>query len=182
MIPGPVIKRYARALLSLCEAQGNAEEITADLQRFVAAYDGSDELRVVVRNPVLPLEVKRATVDAVIRSLSLAPLARNFITLLLDRHRLTFLPAISAEIKHRIDMKAGRLRAEVTSAMPLSETELERATQALRKISGSQNVIVETRVDPAIIGGLVTRIGNVVLDGSVRNQIEGMRDHLLANG
>lgn len=178
LIAGKHAKRYALALLELCDEDQSHARIQRDLQKFLGVYESSAELRGALANPSIPVESKRAIVEELLKRQIANRITRNFLLLLLDRGRISLLPEIVADFVHRIDQKAGRVRAEVTSAVPLSSIDSSRIQRALEQMTGKK-VTVETRVDPALIGGVVTRIGNVVLDGSVKNQIETMREHLL---
>ncbi|GMV43150.1 MAG: hypothetical protein AMXMBFR64_48660 [Myxococcales bacterium] len=178
LISGKHAKRYAQALLELCDEDQSHARIQRDLQKFVGVYEESADLRGSLANPSISLEAKRAIIDDLLKRQIANRISRNFLMLLLDRGRITLVPEIVAEFVHRIDQKAGRLRAEVTSAVPLSSIDSSRIQRALEQMTGKK-VSVEARVDAGLIGGVVTRIGHVVLDGSVRNQIDTMREHLL---
>lgn len=178
MIAGKHAKRYAQALIELCDEDQSHARIVRDLSKFAALYKESADLRLVFANPSIALDDKKKILDEVLRRLFANRISRNFLLLLLDRGRMSLAPEIVDEVVRRIDQKAGRLRAQVTSAAPLSTIDTSRIQRALEQMSGKK-VTVETTVDPALIGGVVTRVGNVVLDGSVKNQIESMREHLL---
>jgi F-type H+-transporting ATPase subunit delta len=178
VIAGKHAKRYAQALLELCDEDQSHARIQRDLTKFVGLYNESRDLREVFANPSIDLESKRRVLDELLKRQLANRITRNFLMLLLDRGRMAVLPGIVEELVRRIDQRAGRLRAEVTSAAPLSSIDTSRIQRALEQMTGKK-VTVETKVDPTIIGGVVTRIGNIVLDGSVKNQIDKMREHLL---
>jgi F-type H+-transporting ATPase subunit delta len=98
--------------------------------------------------------------------------------LLLERGRIRALPAIARAYRELGDQHAGRVRATVTSAQPLAAADLERVRQSLEQRT-HKKVMVESQVDPSLIGGLVARVGDLVLDGSVRTQLASLREKLL---
>ena len=180
MVPGGLTKRYSKALFDLCT---NSEERTTaltGLQAFREAYEGSAELREVVRNPAFAEEEKKATVGDVLAALKLPKSVVNFIMFLLERDRLDCVAGICSDFEGRLNQDMGRVQVEITSAVELSAADRERAVKALQKLTGSKEVIVECKVDPRVLGGVITRIGNTVFDSSIRSQIDNMREHLLA--
>jgi F-type H+-transporting ATPase subunit delta len=104
---------------------------------------------------------------------------RNFVMLLLDKGRIATLPDIARAHRTLVDEQAGRVRATVTSARPLDPVLETRLKAALERQSG-KTVILEKREDPAIVGGLVTQLGDIVYDGSVRTQLQQLREELLS--
>jgi F-type H+-transporting ATPase subunit delta len=103
---------------------------------------------------------------------------QRFVLLLLERRRISALPAIARAYLELADAHTGRVRALVTSAQPLSPAEADRVRRSLEQRTGKK-VIMETAVDPALIGGVVARVGDLVLDGSVRTQIAALKQRLL---
>jgi F-type H+-transporting ATPase subunit delta len=103
---------------------------------------------------------------------------QRFVLLLLERRRIVLLPSIARAYRDMADAHLGRVRAQITSAEPLAAAALDRVRRSLEQRTGKQ-VIVETAVDPDLIGGLVARVGDLVLDGSVRTQLSDLRAKLL---
>ena len=134
-----------------------------------------------LEQPSKPCGIKRREVgsaDKLFAKALLAATTRNFILVLLDNGRLADVEAIVA-FQHLLDSRSKKVRAEVCSAVALEKTELESIKKEAERLTG-QEVIVDVRVDESLIGGVVTRIGNVVLDGSVRTDLEVLREKLLA--
>lgn len=177
MIAGSLARRYARAIVSLGEDQKNLDKIGADLHAFAQALKVSQELVKILSNPAFPRADRKKIVDALASRFSVQPVTRTFLYVLLDKERLDQLPAISREIDALLEARAGRIGAEVTSATPLSAQQLAAITATLEKLSGKK-VHVEKREDPALIGGVVAKLGDVVYDGSVRTQLRQLRDSL----
>jgi F-type H+-transporting ATPase subunit delta len=101
----------------------------------------------------------------------------NFLRLLVDRQRIGDLPQIARSFRAMVDQQAGRLRATVTSAGPLADDEVARVRDAIARMTG-RTVVLESRTDPALIGGVVAQVGATQLDGSLRTQLERMREEL----
>jgi F-type H+-transporting ATPase subunit delta len=178
MASGSVSRRYARALFSMGVDRGTFEQLGKELDAFSDLWTGSAELRQALENPVFKASEKRAVLQGLLPRVAPSTDVQKFIVLLLDRRRLHGVGAIARAYREMADAHTGRVRAHVTSAQPLGAAELERVRQSLAKRTGKQ-VILEASVDPALIGGLVARVGDLVLDGSVRTQLGTLRDKLL---
>ena len=178
MIAGSIARRYAKALLLIGIDGRNYDALAAELESIARTVDGSLDLHLVRTNPVFPLSQRRAVLDEIVKRLGLQPVMRNFVMLLLDRNRVGALPSIAREYRKLVDAEAGRVRAVITSARPLSLDQEDRIKAALEKRTG-KTVLVETRQDPALLGGVVAAIGDLVYDGSVRNQLAQLREQLL---
>jgi F-type H+-transporting ATPase subunit delta len=175
---GSVSRRYARALFSIGVDRGNFEQLGNELDAFADLWAGSSELREAVANPVFKASEKRAVLATLLPRVAPNADVQKFVLLLLDRRRLSALPMIARAFREMADLHTGRVRAHVTSAQPLGAAELERVKQSLARRTGKQ-VILESSVDPSLIGGVVARVGDLVLDGSVRTQLGVLRDKLL---
>jgi F-type H+-transporting ATPase subunit delta len=179
VITGSLARRYAKALLEIGIAQQTYDALGKELDRAADTLRSSPELRVALENPVFSLEKRKLIMDELSRRLALSKPVRNFIMLLLDKGRIAALPDIARVHRTLIDEHAGRMRATVTSARPLDPMLETRLKTALEKSSG-KTIILEKREDPAIVGGLVTQLGDTVYDGSVRTQLQQLREELLA--
>jgi F-type H+-transporting ATPase subunit delta len=179
LIDSSVARRYARALLSLGLEEGRFEQYGDELDAVVQATKASRELAFLLGSPGYTQQQRHAAVDAVAQALRLSPLPLNFLRLLVDRQRGADLPAIARAYRAMVDQQAGRVRATVTSARPLSENEIDRLREAIGRMTG-RSIVLETRTDASLIGGVVTQVGPTMLDGSLRTQLERMRDELKA--
>jgi F-type H+-transporting ATPase subunit delta len=180
MIAGSLARRYARALLDIGISKGVYEQLGKDLDVLGALYSGSRDLTEALTNPVFPMARRRAVLESVLERAAVSPITRNFLLLLLDRERMPYVPAIARELRLMVDERAGRVRAVVTSAAPLSAEHVASIQAALEKSSGKK-VLLEKREDPSLLGGVVAKVGDVVYDGSVRTQLESMRERFLAS-
>jgi len=177
MITGSLGRRYAKAILELATEQKSLDKVGADLRGLAAAMKLSPELVSVLTNPAIRRADRKKVIDALIGKLGATALTKTVVALLLDRERLASLPSISRELDAMIEAKAGVVSAEVVSAQPLSKAQLESIVAALEKISGKK-VEVEKREDPALLGGVVAKLGDTVYDGSLRTQLRTLRDDL----
>jgi F-type H+-transporting ATPase subunit delta len=174
MIVGSIARRYAKALFSLADEQGQVEQWSTGLDALGRALAASAELRGTLASPLFDKDQRRGVVAALARSIALPVTPANFLLLLADRARLAYLPAIIQEFRDLADGRLGRVRAKVTSAVPLSPDEAKGIAERLAQGRKAQ-VIVETAVDPALLGGVVAQVGSLVYDGSVRSQLEELR-------
>jgi F-type H+-transporting ATPase subunit delta len=179
MITGSLARRYAKALLEIGVSTNTFDTNGKELDRAADTLRSSPELRVALENPVFSLEKRKLIMDELSRRLALSKMVRNFIMLLLDKGRISSLPDIARAHRALVDEHAGRVRATVTSARPLDPMLETRLKTALERASG-KTVIFEKREDPAIMGGLVTQLGDTVYDGSVRTQLQQLREELLS--
>ena len=177
MIAGSVARRYARALLEIGLAQKSADALGREVERLAAQVEGSPELITSLENPVFPLARRKSVMEEVVRRLGLSKTVRNFALLLLDRGRIGALPAIAREHRALVDAAVGRVRVSVTTAAPLDLASEARLKAALEKRTG-KIVLLEKHEDPAILGGAVTQIGDVVYDGSLRTQLASLKHEL----
>lgn len=175
---GSVARRYAKALFGLGVAQGAYDKFGQELDDLVRTYDKSADLRLALENPVIKPAEKQAILRAVLPRIAPSPPVQRFAQLLLERGRFPMLRTIARAYRELADARAGQVRASVTAAEALGPADLDRVRRALEKRTG-RKVIIESSIDPGLIGGIVARVGDLVLDGSVRTQLEEMRRRLL---
>jgi F-type H+-transporting ATPase subunit delta len=180
MIGTNVARRYAKALLELGVDAGTLKSVVADVGTVAEAYEASLELRNMLDNPLVPHAAKRAVLVDVADRAQVSTIVKNALLLLGDRRRLHALPAIAQLLREMGDLREGVVRAEVTTAAPLSEAYYARLGQRLEKMTGKR-VVIDRREDPSIIAGVITRIGDIVIDGSLRARLDQMTNALLPN-
>jgi len=151
------------------------QELAASAELFT----GHAALWKAMTNPAVPAPKKRAIVDSILPRLGVAPVVQKTLQMLASRDRLALLPEILDAYSSRLMDHQKVVRANVTSAVPLPA---DRAKTLERELAGmtGRRVVMSAAVDPAIMGGLVTRIGSTVWDGSVRRQLEKIREKLVA--
>jgi F-type H+-transporting ATPase subunit delta len=177
MIPGSIARRYAKALFSLAVEKGRVEPWSDNLLALAQAIDASSELRDVLQNPAFPREVRSAVVARLAEGMKLEADPASLVQLLGERNRLGGLSAIVAAFRELADVELGRLRAKVTSAVPLDDAAIHAIAERL-SVATQKKVLVERAIDPAILGGVVAQVGSVVYDGSLRTQLEDLRSTL----
>jgi len=175
---GGLSKRYARALIELAAEAGQIEKIGQDLGVLADAWESSKELRDVFSNPLYRSDLRHGVVKALVARVGASPLLDNTLRLLSDRRRLGQLPAIAEAYQALAEERAGRVRAEVVSAAPLGESYYAELAKTLETVTGRKVVIVR-RTDPSLIAGVLTRVGDVVFDGTVKNRLDELRQRML---
>jgi F-type H+-transporting ATPase subunit delta len=178
MASGSVARRYAKALMGLGVELGNYERLGKELRDLARALKSSPELIETMTNPAFPRSDREKILRGVLERMGAANELVNFTRLLLDRERIANVPDISRELDQMIDDKAGRIAAVVTSAVPLTPAQEQQLIKALEAKSGKK-VQMQVHHDPALLGGLITKLGDVVYDGSLQTQLQRMRQELV---
>ena len=172
--------RYARALFDVAQKEGDIQQVGRDLGAFAALVSGNEGLARTFANPAIPAARKRAVVDQLLaRAGGLSPIVAKLLLMLAERDRLVLIPDLVAAYETRLMDHANVVRAQVTTAVPLTDDRIDALRQGLAQATGRQ-VQLEARVDPAIIGGAVARIGSTVFDGSVTMQLQKVKERLSA--
>ncbi|MEZ5081180.1 MAG: ATP synthase F1 subunit delta [Thermoleophilia bacterium] len=167
-----VASTYAEALHQSA-IDGNAvDEVRRDLAGFTEAVAESDDLARVLNNPEVETKAKRSIVADI--SEGATPIVKNFLQVLIDRGRISELPAIRQALEERVAAAAGRVDVHVITAIPLDDALRQRIVARIAEETGLTVDLTED-VDPDIVGGLVMRVGGVVLDSSVRNRLAELR-------
>jgi F-type H+-transporting ATPase subunit delta len=181
VISGSLARRYAKALMDIGADDPDkkkGDKLGADVRQFAEAMKTSPELVVALTNPAFPRDDRKKVVEALATRFKVDPITRNFLYVLLDKERLAHLPAISREIDRVLAEQTGHISAEVVSAMPLTAAQTKQITATLEKLSGKKVDVVK-REDPSLLGGVVAKVGDVIYDGSVKNQLRQLRDSLV---
>lgn len=177
MSTNAIARRYARALIQLASDQGKVEQYYTELKAFSGAIEAGPELCEIIEAPGYGIETKRDLVKSLVEPMGVSKTISDFLLLLLDKKRMGALSQITSEYRLFADRAAGILRSTVTSALPLSEPQVDGIRRALEKATGKQ-IVLTVSEDPALIGGVVTRIGDKVFDGSIRTQLAKIQDIL----
>ncbi len=176
----PVARRYAKALYMIGVEENRLEALAREVRSLADVVRASPELAALLSNPVVPQEARHAVMADIITRVGASPTARNFALLLTDRRRGAMLPAVAEALAALSDERAGKLQAHVTSAAALTEPQLAKVRAALEKLTG-KTVALTHKVDPSLIGGMVTRIGDKVYDGSLKARLDEIRQMAAAN-
>ena len=168
-------RRYAEAAFQIATRDGSIETWRSELEQAAAATDG--QLMAVLANPALPLDQRLDAANRVLASLSQP--VRNIVFLLIRRRRIEQLPRVVAEFIRLDERQRGITHATATSAAPLSDLEVKALTARLEQMTGG-SVALTTDIDESLLGGLVVRVGDRLIDGSVRGRLERLRNQLAA--
>ena len=174
-----VARRYARALLALGVEEEREEKFGDQLASVIEAMNVSKVAGAFLRNPGYTPAQRHAAVDVLAEALKLSPTVARFLSLLVDRQRIVDLAQIARVYGGLLDAHAGRVRATVTTAAELSDRDLKKVRDALEDMTG-RTIVLDAKTDPTILGGAVTQVGATRLDGSLKTQLDRMRDELKA--
>lgn len=171
--------QYANALADVALAQGAAVPTTQQLGDFVAAYTSSAELRNFLASPAVSKAEKRGVAEKICSRLGASKIIRNFLFVVIDHQRTQLLPEIFESFQEVVRGRQGIAEAEIFSPAVLSEAQKKEMTQALEKLTGKK---VETKFtfDANLLGGVLVRVGDTIYDGSLRNQLNALREQLAA--
>jgi F-type H+-transporting ATPase subunit delta len=167
--------RYAKALMLIGKDDGLAEQYREELDGLAGFMDREVELKQAICNPLYDRAGRKNLLDTVLDKLELSVAMRSFVRLLFDKGRFAFLSDINEFYRTLADELKGVAHASVISATELSSEALEKIQNSLSKLTG-KDIILDVEQDPGLIGGIVTKIGDLVLDGSVKTQLLGMRE------
>lgn len=170
--------RYARALLDVAlQEKTDLAQIESHLAAIVNLFANHDAVKKVLLNPAVPAPRKGAAVAAIAKQASVSPIVGKLLVMLAERDRLVLLPDLLASFRDLVMTHQKVLRAEVTSAMELGADRIDAIQRRLADVTG-RTVLLTAQVDPALVGGMVARIGGTVYDGSVTTQLRKMRERL----
>jgi len=169
--------RYAKALLDVAIAEADPQQVDEQLASVAALFTGHADLWRTVTNPAVPSPKKRAIVDEMLPKLGVSQVLQKTLQLLASRDRLALLQDLAEAYRSRLMDHLKVVRASVTSAVPLAGDKTQQLQKELEKLTG-RTVVMTAATDPAIIGGVVTQIGSTVYDGSIRRQLDKLREQL----
>ena len=169
-------RRYADAAFEIALRDGSVETWRQELDT-AAVTSTSGELEKILANPALPLDQRVTVAEKVFAKLS-GPV-RNLVLLMVRRNRIEQLPRVAAEFRRLDNARQGITIATATSAAPLDKAEIKALTERMEKFTGGR-VELEVQVDPSLLGGVVVRVGDRLIDGSVRGRLERLRNQLVS--
>ena len=174
---GQISRRYARAIFGLSEGAPAHAKFLDEVRALTAEITGNPELTRAVLTPIHPRVERKGVVREVAKKLGISVEIAATAEILVDENRLQLLPALGDALQQLCDKEAGRVSARVTSAHPLDADAQRKIREALsRRVNA--DVAIEWAVDPALIGGVVARIGDMLLDGSIRTQLQQLEETL----
>lgn len=170
--------RYARALFDVAVKEADPARVEAELTAFAAMVSAHEPLKRALVTPSVPPARKHAVVEALLAQSGITtPVVTKLLLMLADRDRLVLLPDVAEAYRERLMQHQGVVRAEVTTAVPLPGERRAALEQGLARATG-RTVVLTATVNPAIIGGAVTRVGSTVYDGSVACQLQRLKEQL----
>ena len=170
-------RRYAKALILIGKEDGKADQYRDELDGFVSVIEAESAFEDAITNPLYPLEERRKILKTVIEKIGMSDVLTSFLMLLFEKRRIGHLRGINEFYQKLVDELNGIVRAEVTSADELSDEAVEKIRTSLSKMTG-KDVKLEIDRDPELIGGVVTKVGDIVLDGSIKTQLLNMKESL----
>jgi F-type H+-transporting ATPase subunit delta len=173
-----IANRYARALADVVIERRETNEVVRELGDFERIMSGHPQLRDVFASPVIAIDRKRAILGDLLARMSLRPTTSNFLRLLVNNSRLQDLGQMLRALARELDARTNIVSAEITTSREISDSEKAALQGQLKAVTG-KDVRLQFRTDPAIIGGVVTRIGSLVYDGSIKNQLAQMKQRLM---
>ena len=176
-----VARRYATALADVVMAGGEAQEVQKELTAWSEMMQSNEQLLEVFRNPTIPYDQKRKVLNTLISRTRVRPTTANFLQVLLQNQRLAELGEVNKRFAQILDERSGVVSAQVTTARPVPQSSQEALRAKLAAMTG-KNVRLSFTTDEELIGGIVTRIGSTIYDGSVRNQLQRVKERLVGKG
>ncbi len=173
-----VCRRYAKALVDLSVEEGLVDQIVQNLDKTVRMIVQNRKLKNFLFNPVYKKEDKQKLLDEVVAELKISGMLKKFLNLLAMNDRLPQLEGIYKDYVHFADQLRNRVEAEVITAVALAEEDKERIRSKLEGLTG-KNIYLKLKEDPRLIGGIITRIGSVVYDGSIRSQMAKLKEQIM---
>lgn len=170
-----IARRYARALFEIARQKGATEAFAVVLEEVGRALAENQELRRVLYHQLIPVREKQKIMDSLFRDID--PILKNFLHLVLTKGRERYLPEMAVQFRRLVDRENRVLPVEVQVAAPPSAELIAALQEKLRRVTG-QNVRLDTRIEPSLLGGMVIRIGDRVLDASLKKKLELLGEHL----
>ena len=175
MARAPTAKRYAQAAFQIAQERDEIDQWLEDLGSALAVIEDTT-FRPYLEFPKVAIEAKVQAIQRTLKGVN--PLVQNLVALLVSRNALELFPRIVAEYQGLVDKRYGRERAIVVTAVPLDNEQQSQVQQQLSKLLGKE-VVLNTQVEPKVLGGVVARVGDRLIDGSMRGRLTGLRDSLL---
>ena len=172
-----VARRYAEAMADSAIARGQLDKVQEELKVFADLISGNRELRETYASPIVSMADKTRVLDAILDRTKPSELTSNLLRLMLKHYRLHHLDVVYRQFEREVNKRKGIVIAEVTTAAPVGSGEQDQLRGRLAQLVGKQ-VQIQFKTDPSLIGGAVTRIESVVYDGSIRTQLQEIKQRL----
>ncbi len=170
-------KRYAKALFAIGKEDGKYETYNESLQGVAGLFTSTPEVEDALTNPLYPVDIREKVMAGIIGSIDAEKVLGNFLTLLVQKKRAEIIPEIAEQFQIMVDDDNNISHGTVVSAVELDAGLQEKVQATLEKLTGKK-VELTTSVDPLIIGGIIAKVGDLVLDGSIRTQLASLKDSI----
>jgi F-type H+-transporting ATPase subunit delta len=170
-------KRYAKALFAIGKEDGKYEAYNEALQAVAHLFTTTPEVEDALTNPLYPLDVREKAMNALIKAMGADTITGNFLSLLVQKKRASIIPEIAESFQIMVDEDNNISHGTVTSAIELTTELREKIQDTLEKLTGKK-VELTASVDPSIIGGIVAKVGDLVVDGSIKTQLASLKDSI----
>jgi F-type H+-transporting ATPase subunit delta len=174
-----VARRYAEALADVAVSRNQVEQIENELRQMAELVRSNRELHDLFASPIISLPDKRRVLDAIIERARPGAVMANLLRVMLNHYRLHYINEVHEQFRREMNERRGVVLAEVVTATEIGSAERETLGKRLEAMTGKQ-VEVQFKTDPSLIGGIVTRVGSVVYDGSIRTQLHEIKERLKA--
>ena len=170
-------RRYAKALFAVCKENKKFDEYNDALQGLSGVFASDSGLEDSLTNPLYPMDVREKVMEGIVASMGVDKVMGNFLSLLVEKKRADVLPDIAEEFQIMVDEEKNISHGSVVSAVELSKKLQAKVQATLEKLTG-KTVELTTSVDPSIIGGVIAKVGDLELDGSIRTQLASLKDSI----
>ena len=170
-------KRQAKALFVVGTEENALDDYSVTLQAFADLYANVPEMKDGLTNRLYPADVRAKVMAEVVKAADVSQIMANFLNLLAEKDRANVLPEIAATFQTMVDDEKNICQGTVVSAAELSAALQDKTKETLEKLTGKQ-IVLTTEIDPAIIGGIIAKVGDLVLDGSIKTQLEGLKESI----
>ena len=170
-------RRYAKALFSLGKQEDKYETYSEALATIADLFAESPEVGDALTNPLYPLDIRQKVMAKIAAAVKGDTILAAFLNLLVERQRAGIIPDIAHEMQVMVDGEQNISHGTVISAIELDSALREKIQATLEKITGTK-VILESQVDPSIIGGIIAKVGDLVVDGSIKTQLNGLKESI----
>lgn len=169
--------RYAKALFAVAQETNAYDEYSKILNEVAEVFVGQAEVKDGLTNRLYPVDVRAKVMDYIIGAVGATGVIKNFLTLVVQKKRAEVLPEIASAFQALIDAQRNICKGSVVTATAISADLKEKVQATLEKITG-KTVVLSMQVDPAIVGGIIAKVGDLVLDGSIRSQLQGLKESI----
>ena len=170
-------KRYAKALFAVAKEDGAFEEYSEVLNAFAELYESTPEVLDGLTNPMYPQDTREKVMEEIVKSAGVTGIMANFLNLLAQKRRADALPDIAETYQTMVNEENKVCQGEVVTAIDIDDALKAKVKETLEKITGKQ-VVLNTETDPSIIGGMIAKVGDLVLDGSIKTQLAGLKESI----